>query len=284
LAIQPNKPQNRVFLIVGIVLAAAAAAAVLFAVSGTVSKNSTPTTNVVVAKTTIAAGTAITSDLLSTTPLAQGSFPVDTFTDPSQAVGKIAPVTLSANIPLTASLFASASSGVGGTGVVTHLDITKGYVAMAIPAGGTPGDPGLVAELMSVGYYIQPEDHIDILIDSGAGGGSVRYALQDVRVLRVGAASVAASTATGAGATAVNSYIIELPRNQAEILSALITSRPGVTETVLKYVLRPQAEWGKRDGVNGFDKPNYVSNTGSPLNLGADTAISPTTLNTLFQH
>ena len=150
-------------------LAAAAAAAVLFAVSGTVSKNSTPTTNVVVAKTTIAAGTAITSDLLSTTPLAQGSFPVDTFTDPSQAVGKIAPVTLSANIPLTASLFASASSGAGGAGVVTHLDITKGYVAMAIPAGGTPGDPGLVAELMSVGYYIQPEDHIDILIDSGAG-------------------------------------------------------------------------------------------------------------------
>jgi Flp pilus assembly protein CpaB len=284
LAIQPNKPQNRVFLIVGIVLAAAAAAAVLFAVSGTVSKNSTPTTNVVVAKTTIAAGTAITSDLLSTTPLAQGSFPVDTFTDPSQAVGKIAPVTLSANIPLTASLFASASSGVGGTGVVTHLDITKGYVAMAIPAGGTPGDPGLVAELMSVGYYIQPEDHIDILIDSGAGGGSVRYAFQDVRVLRVGGASVA-STATGsAAATAVNSYIIELPRNQAEILSSLITSRPGVTETVLKYVLRPQAEWGKRDGVNGFDKPNYEANTGSPLNLGADTAITPATLNQLFQH
>jgi Flp pilus assembly protein CpaB len=283
LAIQPNKPQNRVFLIVGIVLAAAAAAAVLFAVSGTVSKNNTPTTNVVVAKTTIAAGTAITSDLLSTTPLAQGTFPVDTFTDPSQAVGKIAPVTLSANIPLTASLFASASSGVGGTGVVTHLDITKGYVAMAIPAGGTPGDPGLVAELMSVGYYIQPEDHIDILIDSGAGGGSVRYALQDVRVLRVGAASAASATGSAAS-TAVNSYIIELPRNQAEILSSLITSRPGVTETVLKYVLRPQAEWGKRDGANGFDKPNYEANTGSPLNLGADTAITPATLNQLFQH
>ena len=57
LAIQPNKPQNRVFLLVGIVLAAAAAAAVLFAISGTVSKNNVPTANVVVAKTSIAAGT-----------------------------------------------------------------------------------------------------------------------------------------------------------------------------------------------------------------------------------
>ena len=136
MAIQPNKPQNRVFLIVGIVLAAAAAAAVLFAVSGTVSKNNVPTANVVVAKSSIAAGTSITPDLLTTAPLAQGSFPADSFTDPSQAVGKIAPVTLSANIPLTASLFASATSGTtGGTGVVTHLDITKGYVALAIPAG-----------------------------------------------------------------------------------------------------------------------------------------------------
>jgi len=195
LAIQPNKPQNRVFLIVGIVLAAAAAAAVLFAVSGTVSKNNVPTSNVVVAKSSIAAGTSITPDLLTTAPLAQGSFPADSFTDPNQAVGKIAPVTLSANIPLTASLFASATTGTTGTGVVSHLDITKGYVALAIPAGFS-GNSALVGEQMSVGYYIQPEDHIDILIDSGAGGGSVRYALQDVRVLRVGAASVA-STSVG---------------------------------------------------------------------------------------
>jgi len=283
LAIQPNKPQNRVFLIVGIVLAAAAAAAVLFAVSGTVSKN-TPTTNVVVAKTTIAAGTAITTDLLTTTGLAPGSFPADTFTDPNHAVGKIAPVTLSANIPLTASLFASATSGTTGVGVVSHLDITKGYVALAIPAGGTPGQAGLVAELMSVGYYIQPEDHIDILIDSALPNDSgVRYSFQDVRVLRVGAASATAAAA-GAASGAANSYIIELPRNQAEIMTALVTGRTGVAETTLKYVLRPQSEWGKRDGQNGFDKPNYETSTGTPLSMGADTAVTPATLNQLFQH
>jgi Flp pilus assembly protein CpaB len=281
LAIQPNKPQNRVFLIVGIVLAAAAAAAVLFAVSGTVSKNSVPTANVVVAKTSIAAGTSITSDLLTTAPLAQGSFPADSFTDPSQAVGKIAPVTLSANIPLTASLFASATSGTTGTGVVTHLDITKGYVALAIPAGAT-GTAGLVAEQMSVGYYIQPEDHIDILVSPGGKPG-VRYAFQDVRVLRVGASTGGAAPAAGTSA-AVNSYIIELPRNQAEIMTALITGQASGGQTVLKYVLRPEAEWGKRDGANGFDKPNYESNVGTPLTLPADTPVTPDSLNALFQH
>lgn len=275
MAIQPNKPQNRVFLLVGIVLAAAAAAAVLFAVSGSVGKSGTPTSNVIVAKATIAAGTAITSDLVTTASLPVGSFPADSFTDPTQAVGKVAPVTLSANIPLTASLFASATSGAGGTGVVTHLDITKGYVALAIPSSGTGA--GFSGELLSAGFYIQPEDHIDILMDAGtAAAPSVRYSFQDVRVLRVGAALASAATATAA----VNSYIIELPRNQAEIMTALMTGRS--TQVVLKYVLRPQAEWGKRDGQNGFDKPNYLSNTGTPLALGADTPVTPATLNQLF--
>ena len=277
MAIQPNKPQNRVFLIVGIVLAAAAAAAVLFAVSGTVSKNNVPTANVVVAKSSIAAGTSITPDLLTTAPLAQGSFPADTFTDPGQAVGKIAPVTLSANIPLTASLFASATTGTPGTGVVTHLDITKGYVALAIPAG-VSGNSTLIGEQMSVGYYIQPEDHIDILVTPGNKPG-VRYAFQDVRVLRAGASTGGAAAATTA---TVNSYVIELPRNQAELMTALTTAQG--TQVVLKYVLRPQAEWGKRDGANGFDKPNYESNVGTPLTLGTDSPVTADSLNALFQH
>jgi Flp pilus assembly protein CpaB len=278
LAIQPNKPQNRVFLLVGIVLAAAAAAAVLFAVSGSVGKSSVPTSNVIVAKATIAAGTAITSDLVTSASLPVGSFPADSFTDPTQAVGKVAPVTLSANIPLTASLFASATSGTGSTGVVTHLDITKGYVALAIPSTGT--GIGFAGELLSAGFYIQPEDHIDIIIDENITPNqpAVRFAFQDVRVLRVGAALAAAATATAT----VNSYIIELPRNQAEIMTAMLTGRSN--QAVLKYVLRPQAEWGKRDGQNGFDKPNYVSNTGTPLSLGADTPVTPASLNQLFGH
>ncbi len=276
MAIQPNKPQNRVFLIVGIVLAAAAAAAVLFAVSGTVSKTSVPTANIVVAKSSIPAGTAITADLLTTAPLAQGSFPANSFTDPGQAVGKVAPVTLSANIPLTASLFASATTGTSGTGVVTHLDITKGYVALAIPAG-FPSNPAFAGEQLSVGYYIQPEDHIDILV-TPTGKPGVRYAFQDVRVLRVGAST---GGATPAATAVVNSYVIELPRNQAEIMTALTT---GPTQAVVKYVLRPQAEWGKRDGANGFDKPNYEANVGTPLTLPADTIVTADTLNALFSH
>jgi Flp pilus assembly protein CpaB len=285
LAIQPNKPQNRVFLLVGIVLAAAAAAAVLFAISRSSSTSNQPTATVVVAKSTIAAGTVITSDLVTTTALAQTSLPADSFTDPSQVVGKIAPVTLSANIPLTVSLFSSASSGTPGVGVVTHLDISKGYVALAIPAGGSTGTPGLTAEQMSVGFYIQPEDHIDILIDPGIPNQpGVRYSFQDVRVLRVGAAGVGGTAAVAATTSAVTSYVIELPRNQAELLTALTTQHAPGAMSVLKYVLRPQAEWGKRDGNNGFDKPIYESNTGTPLALGAETTVTPSVLNNLFAH
>ncbi len=273
MAIQPNKPQNRVFLLVGIVLAAAAALAVVFAISR--SGNNTPTSSVVVAKTTISAGTSITADMLTTTGLAQGSFPADVYTDPAAVVGKTAPVTLSQNTPVYQSLFVSANPGVPGQAVIAHLDITKGYVALAIPAAST-GSTGASAELASVGFYIQPEDHLDILIDPGIPGQTgVRYSFQDVRVLRVGA--------SGATTGAVNSYIIELPRSQAEIMTALTTGRTG-GQVVLKYVLRPANEWGKRDGQNGFDKPNYEASTAAPLTTGADSGASAASLNALFAH
>jgi Flp pilus assembly protein CpaB len=279
LAIQPNKSQNRAFLLVGVILAAAAAVAVLFAISRSGGASS-PTTNIVVAKATIPAGTAITSDMLTTTGLAQGSYPADAFTDTSQVVGKTAPVTLSQSTALYASLFTSATTASTAAGAVTHLDITKGYVALAIPAAGAtpPGSPavGVSAELAAVGFYIQPEDHIDILIDPGVPGTpGVRYSFQDVRVLRVGAAG-------GAGAGAVSSYTIELPRNQAEIITALTTGRAG--QFAIKYVLRPQAEWGKRDGANGFDKPNYESSAGTPIAAATDSTITPDELTRLFGH
>lgn len=281
MAIQPNKPQNRVFLLVGIVLAAAAAVAVLFAVSR--SGSNTPTTTIVVAKTTIAAGTAITADMLTTAALPTTAVPADPFTDPAQVAGKTAPVTLSANEPLTRSLFTSATTVVGPGGttvVVAHLDITKGDVAMAIPVAGTTSTSaatGISADLTADGFYIQPEDHIDILIDPGIPGKpGVRYAFQDVRVLRVGDYSAAGA----AGVPAV--YIVELPRNQAEMLTAMTTGRGG--QLLLKYVLRPQSEYGKVDGANGFDKPVYEPATGTPLTLAPDSTVTTDTLNSLFGH
>ncbi|MHB8718776.1 MAG: Flp pilus assembly protein CpaB [Candidatus Dormibacteria bacterium] len=284
MAIQPNKPQNRVFLLVGLVLAAAAAVAVLFAVSH--SSSSVPSTSIVVAKTTISAGTTITSDMLTTQPYPNTNLPADPYGDPAQVVGKTTPVTISANTPITQSVFASATTVAGPNGtqvVVTHLDITKGYVAMAIPAAGTASanfTTGVSAELTSVGYYIQPEDHIDILIDPGLPSGpGVRFSFQDVRVLRVGTSSGNGASSTGAPTV----YIVELPRNQAELLTAITTGRGG-NILVLKYVLRPQSEYGKSDGSNGYDKPNYEPATGSPLTLAPDTTVTAATLNSAFGH
>ena len=284
MAIQPNKPQNRVFLVVGLVLAAAAAIAVLFAISH--SSSNTPSTNIVIAKTTISAGTPITADMLTLQAYPNTNLPADPFGDPNQVVGKTAPVTISANTPITQSLFASSTTVAGPNGtqvVVTHLDITKGYVAMAIPAAGTPSTTGsttgVTGELTSVGYYIQPEDHIDILIDPNTNGqAGVRYSFQDVRVLRVGVSS--GNGVSAAGTPSV--YIIELPRNQAELLTAITTGRGG--QVILKYVLRPQSEYGKQDGANGFDKPNYEPATGTPLQLAPDTTVTSSILNQIFSH
>ena len=284
MAIQPNKPQNRVFLLVGLVLAAAAAAAVLFAISH--SSSSTPSTSIVVAKTTISAGTPITADMLTTQSYPDTNLPADPFSDPSQVVGKTTPVTISANTPITQSVFASSTTVAGPNGtqvVVSHLDITKGYVALAIPAAGTPAtggsSTGISADLVSDGFYIQPEDHIDILIDPGLPNSpGVRFAFQDVRVLRVG---VSSGNGVSAGGTP-SVYIIELPRNQAELLTAITTGRG--PQLVLRYVLRPQAEYGKQDGTNGYDKPNYEPSTGTPLQLAPDTTVTSATLNQVFGH
>jgi hypothetical protein len=145
--------------------------------------------------------------------------------------------------------------------------VSKGHVALAIPASGPQNSPDYAGDLFSVGYYIQAGDHIDILIDPGSGPPAVRYSFQDVPVLRTGAANAAANAAPSV-------YIVELPRQQAEELTFLITHRG--PQTVLKYVLRPRDEYGKPGA------PNYEDSPLTPVPPKADQAITPDVLNKLF--
>ncbi len=287
MAIQANKPNSRVFLLLGIVLAAAAAVAVLLLVRSNAPANEV---SVVVSDASIPAGTTLTPAMVVVTQVPVSAKPGDAYVDPVAVVGKTTTVALADNTPLVPAFFSTpalsiTSSGTGSTALSVETQITKGYVAVAIPttsvapAGFTPAAAAnLSSDLVAAGYYILPGDHIDILVDTGIGTGGVRYSFQDVVVLRVGTAA-----ATGATSASASLLLVEVPRSQAELLTAL-TSNVGDHEFVLRYVLRPESEWGKLAADGTSYKPNYESSGAPGLPSVSDDTVTPGTLDSLFGH
>ena len=280
MSIQASKPNNRVFLLLGIVLAALAFGGVLFALRQQSSNSATQ--SVVVAKKQIAAGTTITADLVTTVDLPLTAVPSDAFSVTSAVLNKTTTTTVGANDPIVPAYFAAqplaapTTTSANGTTTPVSLEtsITKGYVALAIPAAGTGTGTGMAADLTSAGFYILPGDHIDILIDPGVPNNpGVRFSFQDVPVLRVGD--------SGSAGAAASLYIVEVPRSQAELLTALVTNKGSATS--VKYVLRPQSEWGKVAPDNSSYSPNYENaNTGPTLPTVQDSTVDAAALNRLF--
>lgn len=278
MSIQASKPNNRVFLLLGIVLAALAFGGVLFALR---QNSGGSTQSVVVAKKALPPGTTITTDVVTTVDEPSNAVPSDAYAVVSAVVGQTTTVTVGANDPVLKSSFAAqplaaqGTPGPNGQSAPVSLEtaITKGYVALAIPAAGT--GTGASGELTSAGFYILAGDHIDILIDPNpqANGGGVRYSFQDVPVLRVG---------TSGSSGAPSMYIVEVPRSQSEILTALVTGKG--PQLLVKYVLRPESEWGKLAADNSSYQPNYEpANAGPALpSTPNDTTVNAATLNSLF--
>ncbi|MFN2581873.1 MAG: Flp pilus assembly protein CpaB [Candidatus Dormibacteria bacterium] len=278
MSIQASKPNNRVFLMLGILLAALAFGGVLFALRQNSAGGSTQ--SVVVAKKPLPVGTTITADVVTTQDVPTNAVPSDAYTVPSAVLSKTTTAAVGANAPLVPAYFASsplaapqAQSTSSSTNAPVSLEtaITKGYVALAIPSAGT--GTGATGDLASAGYYILQGDHIDILISSGTNG-AIRYSFQDVPVLRVGV--------SGAPGAAPSVYVVEVPRSQSEILTALVTAKG--SQTVVKYVLRPQSEWGKVAADNSTYSPNYLpANAGPSLPATPnDNAVNAATLSSLF--
>ena len=294
MSIPASKPNNRIFLLLGIVLAALAFGGVLFALRS----SSGATVSVVVAKDTITAGTTITADQLTTVDLPTSAVPSDAYQVASAVTGKTTSVTIGKNDALVPAFFASTplsgtatTTSANGTTAPVSLEtaITKGFVAMAIPAAGElpatpPGQAGFTQlqqnnvspDLTSVGYYIQPGDHIDIIaLDvTNATTAGVRFTFQDVPILRVGT--------QGASANAPSVYIVMVSRSQAELLAAFSVGLGH--ETALRYVLRPESEWGKVTPGNTAYTPNYESPTGPPVPTTTDSVVESSALDTLFGH
>ena len=140
MAIQANKPNSRIFLLLGVVLAAAAAVAVLLLVRSNAPANEV---SVVVSDTSIPAGTTLTPAMVVVTQVPLTAKPGDAYTDPVAVVGKVTQVALANNTPLVPGFFST-------PGAVDHLErhgldrgldvetqITKGYVAVAIPTNAS---------------------------------------------------------------------------------------------------------------------------------------------------
>ncbi|MGD0193457.1 MAG: SAF domain-containing protein [Candidatus Dormibacteria bacterium] len=280
MAIQANKPNSRIFLLLGVVLAAAAAVAVLLLVRSNAPANEV---NVVVSDTSIPAGTTLTPAMVIVTQVPVSAKPGDAYTDPVAVVGKVTQVALADNTPIVPGFFSTpalsiTSSGTGATITDVESQITKGYVALAIPANAalpttltTLQQNNFTGPLVSAGDYILPGDHIDILVQSTTGTLGVRYTFQDLIVLRVGDSGSAANAAP-------DTLLVEVPRAQAPLLSALIIGDGH--EFVVKYVLRPESEWGKLTATSYT--PNY-ENAGDPsIPVVKQTIVTPSTLDSLF--
>lgn len=300
MAIQASKPNNKVFLLLGIVLAALAFGGVLFALRQS-NGAAGATVGIVVTSKPVAAGTTLTGDMVNTSQVPTSAVPADAYTAASSVVGKTATVAIAQNTPLVPAFFGTApitsatttSTGNGGASPSVETQITKGYVALAIPAAPTaPPDGstgwqantiGLSGDLASAGYYIQQGDHIDILIDPG--NSAVRYSFQDLPVLRVGTSGASSATPTV--------YVVEVPRSQAELLTELVTLRGIVKDTpnsikpgpyVVKYVLRPVSEWGKMAPDGSSYTPNYESTSGPSVPSTSDNESTVNGINALFGH
>ena len=270
MATEVKQRNNRIIMVVlGLVLAAAA-----FGLSLYVSKSGSGTgtssgqqVGVVVAKTDLAQGTQLTPDVLTTKAYPADSAPTGAVTDPSVLGTKYLSVAVTQNTPITASLLVNdAASAKTAALSLTPLDIHAGNVALAIPVGGQGGSSS--AELQTFGLYVQPEDHFDVLVDDGKG--NVRYAFQDIRVLKVGAYS-----ASGNGAASV--LVVEMSRSAAEAMSFLLehSGQPN-QPTVVKYVLRPNPK------ATAGPTPNYVDTPPFTAPTKQDTPVNAGTFNNFF--
>ena len=271
MATEVKQRNNRIIMVVlGLVLAAAAFGLSLY-VSKSGSGNGTGTANsqqvgIIVAKTDLTQGTQLTPDVLVTKPYSADTVPAGAVTDVNALLHKYLSVGVTMNTPITGALLVNdAASAKTAALSQIPLDLHAGTVALAMPVSG--GGGANTPELQTFGMYIQPEDHFDVLVDDGTG--HVRYAFQDIRVLKVGA-----NAASGGGA---NVLVVEMARGEAEAMSFLLahSGQPG-QPTVVKYVLRPNPK------ATPGPTPNYIDT--APFNAPGkqDTPVSAQTFNQLF--
>ncbi len=240
-------------MVMGIVVAVVAFLLVVLFGGG--SKSTGPSGNrnvdVVVTLVDIPPGTLISQQLVHIVKYATDQVPTGAFLVldcPPKApatcatpVGQYAAIAISKNSPLSGSIVVS-DLGKLKAAPKPYLDIPAGEVGMSIPAGG---------ELQTVGGYIQPGDHVDVIVNFN---GVWKLTVQNLVLQRSG--SVAANT--GQGLT--SSYIVYVSPVDAEVLSEVFVAG------TYKFVLRSQKDIADTSQAStpGFGTKEFQSKYGFP--------------------
>ena len=198
------------------------------------------TTKVVVAALDLTPATKITSAMVTLVDFPTANVPTGAaVTSVAQAVDHY----VALNVPKGAMLVGTellASPADPTARTTPPITLKPGDVAMSIPFDEAKG----------AGGFVQPGDHLDILISDPSG--NIHYGLQDVLILKVGGQSVqavasaaAAPAPTGTApvaATPPTLLLIELPREKAAVLAYLLNLNGGAD--VVRYLLRPGTSFG----------------------------------------
>ena len=220
--------RNRLYIIIGTVLALLAFLAAAFLASAPyLFPAQAVGTKVVVAKSTITARTRIEATQLELAVITPP--PPDSFTSIAEVAGKGARVDIPQNAAVTANLVADTTDLISSSDV-TYLPIASGYIAVTIPT----------SEQAGVGGYVQVGDRITMLasVNTQVFGQSpasttVRTVFKDVYVLRVG------PIASAQGASPVStSLTVEITACDSEYLFWLLNN------ATLKYELESFKDYG----------------------------------------
>jgi Flp pilus assembly protein CpaB len=245
---QRSNTARLVAVVVGLGIAAAGLIGTLYlSHQSSTSNNNQPDRTVVVASQDIPQGVQITKDMLSTEAEPGNLVPAAALADPALVAGQYSALPISQNQIIVPGLLAP--SAASPARLTAPLKIADGFVAMAIPDDSQKG----------AGGYIQPGDHIDILVDLD-GNGTMKYLLQDVGVLRVGTPA----TAAGGGGN-VDLLLIQLPRRQAEELGSVLSGSQSNKTVIVRYVLRPSNSYNKGYLSSGSDAPTTQPISDAPF-------------------
>jgi Flp pilus assembly protein CpaB len=228
-AARPRPGGGRLFIIVGVLLAALAFGGVfLLGNVGSGGALGGPTTTVVIAKQSIPLRHQITSADVETAKASvtgNGSL-ANVYTNPNDVLNKIAEINISRGAIISSDMLATDLNVVPQGAAPAYLPLASGYVAITIPAGEQQG----VAGHISLGDYITVIATVQLsLFAPGVQGTASKTVFTAVRVIGLGPASSGVTTAAGSGVTTsqtgatttgvTSSYTIEMTQCDSEYMT-----------------------------------------------------------------
>lgn len=253
-ATRPRPGGGRLFIIVGVLLAALAFGGVfLLGNVGGGAALGGPTNTVVVAKQSIPLRHQITlADLETAKASVSGNATLgNVYTSPSDVVNLIAEINISRGAIITSDMLARDVNLVPTGAAPAYLPLASGYVAMTIPTGEQQG----VAGHISVGDYITVIASVSVQIFSTTGQqqGPPRQVSKTVftnlRIIGLGPASSGVTSAAGNGQTTTSSgaattgvtssLTVELTQCNAEYLTWFLAN------TTVRYTLESAKDYLK---------------------------------------